>query len=183
MDRFDRDADYVDYGGNDRGVLRAWFIVRGLHAKATTQMVTTWRWPCWGRYFWPNRWRMCCPIAAPRRLSTRVINRGGALNDVYGALVGAGFEDEAMITDAMRAFNYRQNFAPSVWDGDKYIGEAAGSLAVLKLGRSPANIELFQQTAHAGEPTLRRSRAGLRTHPKGVGIPHRLTSINPRATR
>jgi hypothetical protein len=77
----------------------------------------------------------------------RVINRGGNLTDAYSAMVDAGF-DNAMIIDAIRAYNYRQNFAPSVWDGDKYIGEAAASLSVLKLGRSPANMALFQQTAH-----------------------------------
>ncbi|WP_280277028.1 hypothetical protein [Nocardia wallacei] len=78
----------------------------------------------------------------------RVLNRGGSLTDVGAALTDAGFTDHSMITDAIRAYNYRQNFAPSVWDGDKYIGEAAASLAVLKLGTSPANVALFQQTAH-----------------------------------
>ncbi|MBF6170972.1 hypothetical protein [Nocardia blacklockiae] len=78
----------------------------------------------------------------------RVLNRGGSLSDVGAAMIDAGFTDEAMVTDAIRAYNYRENFAPSVWDGDKYIGEAAASLAVLKLGTSPANMALFQQTAH-----------------------------------
>ncbi|MBF6172313.1 hypothetical protein [Nocardia blacklockiae] len=78
----------------------------------------------------------------------RILNRGGSLSDVASAMIDAGFTDHAMITDAIRAYNYRENFAPSVWDGDKYIGEAAASLAVLKLGTSPANMALFQQTAH-----------------------------------
>jgi hypothetical protein len=78
----------------------------------------------------------------------RILNRGGSLGDVDAAMFDAGFKDKDMVIDAMRAYNYRQNFAPSVWDGDKYIGEAAASLAVLKLGRSPANMALFQQTAH-----------------------------------
>ncbi|WP_454198816.1 hypothetical protein [Nocardia sp. Marseille-Q1738] len=78
----------------------------------------------------------------------RVVNRGGGLSDLGSALIDAGFTDQEMVIDAIRAYNYRQNFAPSVWDGDKYIGEAAASLAVLKLGRSPANMALFQQTAH-----------------------------------
>lgn len=78
----------------------------------------------------------------------RVVNRGGSLTDLGSSLIDAGFTDQEMIIDAIRAYNYRQNFAPSVWDGDKYIGEAAASLAVLKLGRSPANMALFQQTAH-----------------------------------
>ncbi|WP_327115556.1 hypothetical protein OHB12_01875 [Nocardia sp. NBC_01730] len=78
----------------------------------------------------------------------RIVNRGGGMGDISTAMIDAGFMDQEMIIDAMRAYNYRQNFAPSVWDGDKYIGEAAASLAVLKLGRSPANMALFQQTAH-----------------------------------
>ncbi|WP_280382526.1 hypothetical protein [Nocardia wallacei] len=78
----------------------------------------------------------------------RIINRGGMLNDAATAMMDAGFTDQRMIINAIRAYNYRQNFAPSVWDGDKYIGEAAASLAVLKLETSPANMALFQQTAH-----------------------------------
>ncbi|WP_327115715.1 hypothetical protein OHB12_02410 [Nocardia sp. NBC_01730] len=78
----------------------------------------------------------------------RVINRGGSLGDVVTSMVDAGFKDKDMMVGAMRAYNYREQFGPSVWDGDAYIGEAAASMSILKLGQTPTNMALFQHTAH-----------------------------------
>ncbi|WP_406281119.1 hypothetical protein OH799_16180 [Nocardia sp. NBC_00881] len=78
----------------------------------------------------------------------RVINRGGALGDVVTSMMDAGWKDKDMMVGAMRAYNYREQFGPSVWDGDAYIGEAAASMSILKLGQTPTNMALFQHTAH-----------------------------------
>ncbi|MEU4342435.1 hypothetical protein AB0H00_14385, partial [Nocardia sp. NPDC023852] len=78
----------------------------------------------------------------------RVINRGGSLGDVVTSMMDAGFKDKDMMVGAMRAYNYREQFGPSVWDGDAYIGEAAASMSLLKLGQTPANMAIFQHTAH-----------------------------------
>lgn len=78
----------------------------------------------------------------------RVIDRGASLGDAEAALFSAGFTDKEMRTDAIKAYNYRTSWGPNMWDGDKHIGQAIASLGVLKLGRTPANIALFQRTAH-----------------------------------
>ncbi|MEU4343233.1 hypothetical protein AB0H00_18475, partial [Nocardia sp. NPDC023852] len=78
----------------------------------------------------------------------RVINRGGSLGDVVTSMMDAGFKDKDMMVGAMRAYNYREQFGPSVWDGDAYIGEAVASMSVLKLAQTPANMALFEHTAH-----------------------------------
>ncbi|WP_433683840.1 hypothetical protein [Nocardia sp. CA-119907] len=78
----------------------------------------------------------------------RVIDRGGGLGDAEAAMFSAGFTDEDMRTNAIKAYNYRTSWGPNMWDGDKHVGQAIASLGVLKLGRTPANIALFQRTAH-----------------------------------
>ncbi|WP_330257121.1 hypothetical protein OG874_22635 [Nocardia sp. NBC_00565] len=78
----------------------------------------------------------------------RVIDRGASLGDAEAALFSAGFTDKEMRTNAIKAYNYRTSWGPNMWDGDKHIGQAIASLGVLKLGRTPANVALFQRTAH-----------------------------------
>lgn len=78
----------------------------------------------------------------------RVVDRGGGLGDADSALTSAGFTDKQMRLDAIRAYNYRTSWGPNMWDGDKHLGQAIASMNVLKLGRTPANVALFQRTAH-----------------------------------
>ncbi|MQY26322.1 hypothetical protein [Nocardia aurantia] len=78
----------------------------------------------------------------------RVIDRGGNLGDVESALAAAGFADKSMRIAAIEAYRHRTGWAPNMWDGDRYLGEAIASLNILKLGRTPANLALFQRTAH-----------------------------------
>ncbi|WP_227983636.1 hypothetical protein [Nocardia spumae] len=78
----------------------------------------------------------------------RVIDRGGGLGDLDSALTSAGFTHKQMRLDAIRAYNYRTSWGPNMWDGDKHLGQAIASMSVLKLGRTAANVALFQRTAH-----------------------------------
>ncbi len=78
----------------------------------------------------------------------RVIDRGGGMGDLDSALTSAGFANQRIRLDAIRAYNYRTSWGPNMWDGDKHLGQAIASMGVLKLGRTPANIALFQRTAH-----------------------------------
>ncbi|WP_026343283.1 hypothetical protein [Nocardia sp. BMG111209] len=94
----------------------------------------------------------------------RVIARGGNLGDVESALAAAGFADKNMRIDAIEAYRHRTDLAPNLWSGDRFLGEAIASLNVLKLGRTPANLALFQHTADRlanhrfADPDLRFAR-------------------------